>query len=216
MNENTAYIEQLQVDTSNKKVYYSQKILDEYKKIDSMLAARNKSKIKLSFMGYELGKSYSNAKGERKKLLEKNITRLEISHYDDTIYQIRAKIEDYKNGLYKFDKDVINLYRTKYGRESKSDKGIYSEFMEWSYSNGKIGIKLEKREFDHRGFIISKNAVKPTTYIPSKKTVEIVITYLDYGADSIATQKKRRDILLQEELEKKKKQEHYQESFENI
>ena len=97
MNENTAYIEQLQVDTSNKKVYYSQKILDEYKKIDSMLAARSKSKIKLSFMGYELGKSYSNAKGERKKLLEKNITRLEISHYDDTIYQIRAKIEDYKN-----------------------------------------------------------------------------------------------------------------------
>ena len=189
--------------------------LNEYRKRDSIIEARRQNQMELTFMGYELGKSYSNSKGEKKKLLERDY-KMKVCHYDDTIYQICIEFSDYKKGLYRLGDDVINLYRYKYGRESESNEGFYTEIKEWIYSNGKIKIEIEKREFDHRGHIISKNASKPTAYIPTKNVVEVVITYLDYKADSVATQKRKREFLLEKQLEEQEKKKRYQESFKNI
>ena len=38
-------------------------------KRDSIIKARRQNQMELAFMGYELGKSYSNSKGEKKKLV---------------------------------------------------------------------------------------------------------------------------------------------------
>ena len=186
--------------------------LDEYRKRDSIIENRSQSQIDLSFMGYELGESYSKSKGKRKKLLGKDITRLDVCHYDDTIYQIRVEFSDYKNGLYKFDEDIIKLYKSKYGVESTSD----FSFREWNFYNGKIRIDVKRRNFDHRGLIISETANKPTMYVPISKVVEIVITYLDYKTNSIALQKRKRDLLFQEKMKEQEKNKHFQESIESI
>lgn len=129
---------------------------------DSIAKILRQKEIVLSFMEYEIGKSYSKSRKRPtaeehfwgRDLLGMKVSSINAYHYDDIIYKIEVKMEGYSTD---FDK-VLELYKTKYGLGYLERK--------WIFKNGEIDIDWENWPRGRRG---------------------ARIIYVDYKLDSIAT-----------------------------
>lgn len=183
-------------------------------KRDSVMTEFAKQNVQLSFMGYKLGgpfhiqnrlSLYSIIKtGET--IQGEEIDDVDISHYDNTIYEIKVYIKDYTDGLYDYQLNkILDLYREKYGNNYGG--------KEWTFSNSSVIIETKSQEFT-----IGKNGALlkgKHRGMPQRDVItEIIITYHDYEVDSILRVKRQKD-----EVVKKKEGEEkvrHQQLLDNI
>ena len=183
---------------------------------DSVMKVLGQQYRKLSFMDYQLGGPFYKKRksgrftivGAGETIQGEEIDWIDILHYDNTIYEIKVYIKDYKIGLDSCDLNkILDLYREKYGNNYGGN--------EWIFNNSSIKIETKLKEFTigkNGNLIRGKHRDMPHREV----ITEIIITYHDYEVDSILRVKRQKDEVIEKKKKENEEKIKHQKLLENI
>lgn len=187
-----------------------QAILDSIAKNikDSVANILGQKEIKMSFMGVEIGKPYSNSKSKYRSFIKQDGKNL----FEDMEYTIKPFHS--KDMIYKIivtlrgsNPDIIELYREKYGLGYEGKKYSFTKVPPYPFTFNTVKVNGELWKFKNGEIKIEEH------YQPEEKgrislVAHTIITYVDYKLDSIAKIEIYNDSInaLRKEKERKEKE----------
>lgn len=189
---------------------HKQSVLDSIakNKKDSIANILSKKEIKMSFMGFEIGKPYSNSKSKYRSFIKQNGKNL----FEDVEYTIKPFHS--KDLIYKIivtlrgsNSEIIELYREKYGLGYEGKKYSFRNVPPYPFTFNTVQVNGELWKFKN-GEIKIEEHYQPEVKGRVSKVAHTIITYVDYKLDSIAKIEIRNDSInaLKKEKERKEKE----------
>lgn len=175
---------------------------------DSVTNILGQKEMKMSFMGIEIGKPYSNSKSKYRSFINQNGENLfkdveytiEPFHSKDIIYKIIVTLRGSNS-------EIIKLYREKYGLGYEGKKYSFMKVPSYPFTSKTVKINGELWKFKNGEIKIEEH------YQPEEKdrislVAHTIITYVDYKLDSIAKIEINSDSIntIKKEKERKEKE----------
>lgn len=170
-------------------IFARKKLEEKYRKqaiLDSIANILSQKEIKMSFMGFEIGKPYSNSKSKYRSFIKQNGKNLfedveytiKPFHSNDIIYKIIVTL----NGSAS---EIIEQYREKYGLGYEGDKHTFTKVPPYPFTFNRIKVNREIWKFKN-GEIKIEEHYEPEVKGHVSLVAHTIITYVDYKLDSIA------------------------------